>query len=297
MPRRTYNLREHTISARSLAMMKAVTLRSARTMACLPIHRRARRCFLPARHAVSHFSGTTAAASGETRCPHCCITFATPAELARHAAHHCFPDDPTAVLRRFPEGVEALDTVSQEKVVVLGAADNKKRAHAFVSTRCVRRGLVADLPISRLQLLPRQYVTRAALRFCSGLPSYRTEPLVAVPTAAVGEVARAIADGPARYLDCRAEQELAGGVVPGSTNIPFPHDGGKELVSPSEFLVDVELEGFERDQPIFVGCRTGARSALAAEVLIGAGFTDVRNVEGGIRAWVASGLPIEPFAG
>ena len=42
-------------------------------------------------------------------------------------------------------------------------------------------------------------------------------------------------------------------------------------------------------EPVVVGCRAGARSALAAEVLINAGFTEVKSVEGGIRAWVAAG--------
>ena len=70
-----------------------------------------------------------------------------------------------------------------------------------------------------------------------------------------------------------------------------------EIVQPADFLEDVEAEGFERDEHIFVGCRTGARSALAAEVLINAGFTNVRSVDGGIRAWSARGLPTEPFSG
>ena len=179
--------------------------------AAVPIRRHTKRCFLPARPTICRpFSGTAAtagaAACNETRCSHCFITFATPAELVHHATQHCFPDDPDAVLRRYPPGAEALDTVSQETVVVLGAADNKSRAHAFVSTQSVRRGLVADLPISRLQLVSRRrnHCARAAgaVRFCSSQLSYRTAPLTLIPRAAVGELARATADGPAaRYLD------------------------------------------------------------------------------------------------
>ena len=30
----------------------------------------------------------------ETRCAHCFVTFAVPAELAHHSREHCFPDDP-----------------------------------------------------------------------------------------------------------------------------------------------------------------------------------------------------------
>ena len=131
----------------------------------------------------------------------------------------------------------------------------------------------------------------------SGEPSYRIEPLISIPEVDVGEAARAIASGAARYIDCRSEGELGGGIVAGSVSLPFPHNGNAEVIEPAEFLLDVRAEGFERDHTIFVGCRSGARSALAAEVLIEAGYTDVRSVEGGILAWAAAGLPIEPFAG
>ena len=245
-----------------------------------------------------------AAAAVETRCAHCFITFATPAELAHHASQHCFPNDSGELLRRFPAGMEALDTVSHERVVVLGAASNRHHAHSSVSTRSLRRGLVSDRPISRLQQAARPsstqgtpMATRMPSRACSGRPSYRTKPLIHVPHAKVGEVARSIAAGAARYIDCRSEEELSSGVVPGSLSIPFPHNGNAEVVAPAEFVLEVELEGMQQDQPLFVGCRTGARSALAVEALINAGFTNVRNVDGGILAWTASALPIEPFAG
>ena len=65
----------------------------------------------------------------------------------------------------------------------------------------------------------------------------------------------------------------------------------------ADFLEDVEYEEFGRDDKIFVGCRKGPRSAMACEVLINAGYTDVTNVDGGIQAWVAAELPIEPFSG
>lgn len=205
------------------------------------------------------------------------------------------------MLRRYPAGMEALDTVNRQLVVVLGEATNRRSTHSAVSARYVARRLVADVPISRLQLVGRRFGTRhvcnAARRSGSGQPSYRTDPLIEIPRADVSAVARFVANGSARYLDCRSEGELGSGVVPRSVNIPFPHNGNAEVVEPAAFLVDVEHEGFERDQPIVVGCRTGARSALAAEVLIQAGFRKVSSADGGILAWVAAGLPIEPYAG
>ena len=125
---------------------------------------------------------------------------------------------------------------------------------------------------------------------------YRTEPLVAVRSADAETVARALTEQTARYLDCRSEMELAAGVIAGSVNIPFPHNGNSEPVEPEDFLVDVGLE-FERHETIYVGCKSGKRSALAVEILNGAGYARAVNVTGGILAWRDAGLPITPFAG
>jgi len=47
-----------------------------------------------------------------------------------------------------------------------------------------------------------------------------------------------------------------------------------------------------REQPIVLYCRTGGRSALAAESLQKLGFTRVRSLAGGITAWTAAGMPV-----
>ncbi|MEC7947815.1 MAG: molybdopterin-synthase adenylyltransferase MoeB [Myxococcota bacterium] len=58
-----------------------------------------------------------------------------------------------------------------------------------------------------------------------------------------------------------------------------------DLLRPHEQLISGDLSGLPRDRPILVHCRTGGRSARVASVLIAAGFSDVSNLEGGIRAW------------
>ena len=119
----------------------------------------------------------------------------------------------------------------------------------------------------------------------------------APPEATVGEAQRALEAGGARYLDCRSEMEfVAEDVVEGSVNIPFPHNGDREPVSPADFLEDVELE-FRRGEEIYVGCRSGNRSEAAVAVLRGAGYARAVNVTGGIQAWRAAGLPLVPYAG
>lgn len=47
-----------------------------------------------------------------------------------------------------------------------------------------------------------------------------------------------------------------------------------------------------KNQPIAVMCRSGRRSAKAAEILEEAGFSRVSNVSGGIMAWENAGLAV-----
>lgn len=64
----------------------------------------------------------------------------------------------------------------------------------------------------------------------------------------------------------------------------------KELVDIGGELIPLgELEGrvdeISKDKPVVIYCRSGARSAEACRTLMSAGFTDVRNLKGGILAW------------
>jgi sulfur-carrier protein adenylyltransferase/sulfurtransferase len=45
------------------------------------------------------------------------------------------------------------------------------------------------------------------------------------------------------------------------------------------------LHEYQRDQPIVVHCKSGARSARATQLLKDAGFRNVKNLEGGILRW------------
>lgn len=47
-----------------------------------------------------------------------------------------------------------------------------------------------------------------------------------------------------------------------------------------------------KNQPVAVMCRSGRRSAKAAEILEEAGFSRVSNVSGGIMAWENAGLTV-----
>lgn len=66
-------------------------------------------------------------------------------------------------------------------------------------------------------------------------------------------------------LDVRTRQEYGEGHVPGSVNLPLD-----------------ELEGlsYEKDTPLFVYCRSGARSGRAVEALKKRGYEKAVNIGG-----------------
>ncbi|HXU85386.1 MAG TPA: rhodanese-like domain-containing protein, partial [Verrucomicrobiae bacterium] len=47
-----------------------------------------------------------------------------------------------------------------------------------------------------------------------------------------------------------------------------------------------------KDRPLLMLCAAGSRSSSATMYLLQAGWTDVRNVTGGMIGWRSAGLPI-----
>ena len=87
--------------------------------------------------------------------------------------------------------------------------------------------------------------------------------------------------GELTIIDCREEPEHEATRVEGVPLIPM-----------SELLGRVDE--LPADRPLAVLCRSGARSAQVADYLTAAGgHGEVANVEGGIIAWAAEGLPYE----
>lgn len=89
------------------------------------------------------------------------------------------------------------------------------------------------------------------------------------------DLERALQDG-ALLLDV---PEYAEGHVPGARLLPLS-------------VLPVGMHELPRDQPVYVVCQAGGRSAQAAELLTTAGV-DARLVSGGTAAWVGSGRPSE----
>jgi rhodanese-related sulfurtransferase len=79
-------------------------------------------------------------------------------------------------------------------------------------------------------------------------------------------------------LDVREAHEVAAGRIAGSTHIPLDQLPART----------VELE---RGRPVITVCRSGGRSAQAAQFLAAQGY-DVANLAGGMTAWTAEGRPV-----
>ena len=94
------------------------------------------------------------------------------------------------------------------------------------------------------------------------------------------ETAAALDRGDTLLIDVRDPDECQEGHIPGAKNF-------------SRGTVELEIEEAAPDlsTPIITHCGGGGRSALAAESLQRMGYTNVKSMAGGFKAWKAAGLP------
>ena len=100
---------------------------------------------------------------------------------------------------------------------------------------------------------------------------------MSVPEIDVVTLAHLHAEG-AVIIDVREPDEYREAHVAGAVLIPLGE-------------ITERIEEIPDDQPVFVICRSGARSGRAAEWLIGQGL-DATNVAGGTLAWIDAGQPV-----
>lgn len=105
-------------------------------------------------------------------------------------------------------------------------------------------------------------------------------PMAVVQPTTPAEVEQGLRDGDVTLVDVRADSEWNSGHIGGATAIPLGR-------------LPERLAELDRSRPVVAQCQSGSRSAIAASLLIAHGFTDVRNLEGGIKEWIASGRPVE----
>jgi hydroxyacylglutathione hydrolase len=88
-----------------------------------------------------------------------------------------------------------------------------------------------------------------------------------------------LARGDVAMIDVRNADEWQAGHIPGAHHIMLG------------YLPDRVAE-IPAGKPVVVQCRSGARSAIGASLLQAKGFSTVMNLQGGIQAWAAAGLPV-----
>lgn len=87
---------------------------------------------------------------------------------------------------------------------------------------------------------------------------------------------------PVELIDVRTPVEFREVHVDFARNVPL-HD-----LDPAVILRDRTAD----DEPLYLICRSGSRGKQACEKFLAAGYANVRNVEGGMLAWVENSLPV-----
>jgi rhodanese-related sulfurtransferase len=97
------------------------------------------------------------------------------------------------------------------------------------------------------------------------------------------EVRRLHRAGEIQLVDVREPYEWEAGRVDGARHIELERLASK-------------ADSIDRERPVVFYCRVGARSGMAASAFRRAGY-QAYSMDGGITAWHARGLPLEPDDG
>jgi rhodanese-related sulfurtransferase len=122
---------------------------------------------------------------------------------------------------------------------------------------------------------------------------------VATPQAAAEVVGKQImVDGGGSYTDVSVAelQTMLANKDFTFINVHIPFEGniaGTDLSIPYDQVAQNLDKLPDKDAKIVLYCRSDRMSNIAAEELVGLGYTNLWNLDGGMVAWEAAGLPIE----
>ncbi len=97
------------------------------------------------------------------------------------------------------------------------------------------------------------------------------------------QVNELLQDGGVQLIDVREPHEHEAGRIAGGRLIELGR-------------LSSEAGSIDSGRPVVFYCRTGGRSAMASQAFAQAGF-EAHNLLGGLVAWDAAGLPLEPHGG
>jgi rhodanese-related sulfurtransferase len=118
---------------------------------------------------------------------------------------------------------------------------------------------------------------------CSSAPTKKIDAPSIVKTAGVSEISAeealpGIEAAYSQFIDVRNPEEYAAGHAYRAKNFPLETLAGN-------------LYKLEKNEPVYIICRTDNRSREAAKVLVDAGFKQAIFIKGGMEAWEAAQLP------
>lgn len=122
-----------------------------------------------------------------------------------------------------------------------------------------------------------------------------TEARTQIKEVSVQQLSALLADHQTILIDVREPDEFQQGRVDRAVNYPrgvlemkvHQHPAVAAHCEPLQALTELA------QRPVYLICRSGARSALAAFSLQQMGFAQVYSVAGGFQAWLDAGLPVE----
>ena len=97
------------------------------------------------------------------------------------------------------------------------------------------------------------------------------------------QVAELLESDQVQLIDVREADEYAAGRIAGGRLIELTR-------------LSAEADTIDAARPVVFYCRSGARSAMATQAFVQAGY-DAHNLVGGLLEWEAAGLPLEPAGG
>ena len=108
-------------------------------------------------------------------------------------------------------------------------------------------------------------------------------PQAAKPSISNAELAAELKKGAAPViLDVRTPEEYRAGHIPGSLNVPL-----------DQLAARLPELGLAKSDEVVVHCERGGRAAQAEALLAKDGYEHVVDLEGHMKGWRESGLPVE----
>lgn len=96
----------------------------------------------------------------------------------------------------------------------------------------------------------------------------------------ISDLKELLKDNKSQVIDVREKAEYERVRIPGTKLVPL-----------SEF--EKKYSVIDRNRPVYIHCGVGSRAQKAAEYLSSVGYENLYVIDGGIKAWIEAGYPVE----